>query len=481
MHTFEAADGSQYQESSRRYMHFADGPPDTAKPARPCAAHVKRHATLDPSTGVTKIDIELTDLVVSHPIVLAKIDRRMVSLPAKALANGQEFDIELRQVNNTVEYRFPGWPSDQASGTLSWSYRVANPFALTRAERGYADPDSRVVPNLPADYESWTHLVQFDYDKLTLIFEADDGYFAEPGGTPTIEPVVLRPKPGHHPPWERVEREESRARSARPSPSSCAFSWPSPMAGYSYGFIFRLAREGASLPPDIATEITHLATKCRSNTTQGGPIREELTERYQAAIRAALGLSDTDDLFADHSVGVVNLWNHEERLLRPCFGQFPPDAWVTNFRAGQGIAGHAFRFGRPAAWHHAFAGDFDVIRVPTMTGTRDYEWILALPILTEPTLSGKTVGVFGFAGTKDHDSRATERLAQFARAIAQHKDPHHEFVDLWYLINAAFWLGIRDLDKLVSLNLRELAEASFSAYQMPARVEEDAHPGDGER
>jgi hypothetical protein len=68
-----------------------------------------------------------------------------------------------------------------------------------------------------------------------------------------------------------------------------------------------------------------------------------------------------------------------------------------------------------------------------MTGTRDYEWILCLPILTSP--DGTAIGVFEFAGTRDHNTETTNQLAAFAQQIAQ-RDPAIDtdtFDRFWYV------------------------------------------------
>ena len=75
--------------------------------------------------------------------------------------------------------------------------------------------------------------------------------------------------------------------------------------------------------------------------------------------------------------------------------------------------------------------------MPTIPGTRDYEWILCLPILTSP--DGAAIGVFGFAGTRDHNTEATNQLAGGLQASAD-------------------WLRDADLDGLKSGVERQVKE-----------------------
>ena len=107
-----------------------------------------------------------------------------------------------------------------------------------------------------------------------------------------------------------------------------------------------------------------------------------------------------------------------------------------------------------------------MIRVPTMTGTRDYEWILCLPILTSP--DGTAIGVFGFAGTRDHNTETTNQLAAFAQQIAQ-RDPAVDtdtFDRFWYVLNASFWYGLADVARSARIDygVTDMAEECSAAF-----------------
>ncbi|HEX2688631.1 MAG TPA: hypothetical protein VHN14_18545 [Kofleriaceae bacterium] len=107
-----------------------------------------------------------------------------------------------------------------------------------------------------------------------------------------------------------------------------------------------------------------------------------------------------------------------------------------------------------------------MIRVPTMTGSRDYEWILCLPILTGP--DGTAIGVFGFAGTRDHNTDTTNQLAAFAQQIAQ-RDPSVDtdaFDRFWYVLNASFWYGLADVARASRLDhgVIDMAEECSAAF-----------------
>lgn len=458
------------REDRRRFMYFdldVERPLDISKPLRSWASHVTRRVTLDPENGVAKIDIEIDDLDLSEPIILARADDAFCTAPdPTAMVDGQRLPVARRQVGNHVEFRSDVWTTKHYR-RLTWSYRIANAFALTRAEpRPIAKRDD--YPHLLDGSEVWSHRVQFDYDRLTLEFvlDAPEGdYFSATGDIPSITPIVERRVNGGPQPWERLGSEETRAKKLLASTRRCSVSWPSPMAIARYGFMFPLASAGEPLPRRFAVATAKLIQLCRSTRASGEILRATLSTYLDASLKSSLEIADEDESFGEHAVAVGNLWNAGEQLLRPCFGFFPPDAWVTQFEAGRGIAGHAFRFARPAAWHRSIAGEFDVIRVPTMTGTRDYEWILCLPILTSP--DGAAIGVFGFAGTREHNTETTNQLAAFAQQITQ-REPSVDtsFDRFWYVLNASFWFGLADAAKtsLLDHGVIDMSEECSQAF-----------------
>lgn len=459
------------REDHRRFMYFdldVERPSDVSKPLRSWASHVTRRVLLDPENGVAKIDIEIDDLDLSEPIVLAQVSGALSTAPAEtAMVDGQRLPVTQRQVGDRVEFRSEGWAAKHYR-RLTWEYRVANAFALTRAESVLLG--KRLAhPHLLDGSEVWSHRVQFDYDRLTLefILDAPEGdYFGAIGGTPAIMPIVERQVDGGPQPWERLGNEESRATRLLVNTRRCAVSWPSPMANARYGLTFPLANPGDPLPRRFAVATSKLVQLCRTTRTLGDGLRTTLSTYLDASLKSSLKLAANAESFGEHAVAVGNLWSADDQLLRPCFGWFPPDAWITQFEAGRGIAGHAFRFARPAAWHRSIAGEFDAIRVPTIKGTRDYEWILCLPILTSP--DGTAIGVFGFAGTRDHNTQATNRLAAFAQQIAQGDDSDDStgFDRFWYVLNASFWFGLAEAARtsLLDRGVIDMSEECSAAF-----------------
>jgi len=471
------------REDRRRFMYFdldIERPLDISKPLRSWASHVMRRVMLDPESGVAKIDVEIEGLDLSEPIILARVPETFCTAPEPtAMADGQRLPVARRQIGNYLEFRSDGW-TPKHYRRLAWTYRIANAFALTRAEPSLRTKREE-YPHLLDGSEVWSHRVQFDYDRLTLEFVLDapgGDYFGTVGGAPSITPIVERRVSGGPQPWERLGTEEIQAKKLLASTRRCSVSWQSPMASARYGLMFPLANAGDPLPLRFAVATSKLVQLCRGTRAHGEGLRTTLSTYLEASLKSSLEINDDDESFGEHAVAVGSLWSASEQVLRPCFGFFPPDAWVTQFEAGRGIAGHAFRFARPAAWHRSLAGEFDVIRVPTMPGTRDYEWILCLPILTSP--DGAAIGVFGFAGTREHNTETTNQLAAFAQQIAQ-REPSVDtssFDRFWYVLNASFWFGLADVARtsLLDLGVIDMAEECSRAFVTTSEPEEPEEP-----
>ncbi|HET9626957.1 MAG TPA: metallophosphoesterase [Kofleriaceae bacterium] len=466
------------RDDRRRFMYFdldVEHPLDASKPLRSWASHVHRKVTLDPENGVAKIDIQVDNLDLSEPIVLAQVGAQFCTAPdPTAMVDGQRLPVSQRRVGNHVEFRCDTW-TPRRYRRLTWSYRIANAFALNRAELALLGPRDD-HPHIAEGAGVWSHAVQFDYDRLTMELELEDDrgdFFGTAGGAtasvPVVIPIVERHTTSGPSPWERLASEEARAVKVVASTRTCSLSWPSPMANARYGMTYPLASAGESLPIRFQIATSKLVHLCRGTRKPGDALRATLATYLDTALKKALEVDAGHDAFGEHAVAVGNLWNARARLLRPCFGFYPPDSWDTQFEAGRGIAGHAFRFARPAAWHRSVTGEFDVLRVPTQDGGRDYEWILCVPILTGR--EGAAVGVFGFAGTREHNSATTNQLAVFAQKIAQRESlaDTAAFARFWYLINASFWVSLVDAARTSVLDrgVIEMAEECSRAFITP--------------
>jgi hypothetical protein len=275
--------------------------------------------------------------------------------------------------------------------------------------------------------------------------------------------------------WERVPTEEQRGELLASGTASFQVSWASPLAGHRYGTMFQLASPGKLRPPDRSKVVDAVVAKCRDSVEHGEQIRAKLDLCLRTATQVGLELEhEHEKTLGEHAVAIGFLWQSVERQLRPCFGHFPPDFWVETFQAGQGIAGHAFRFDRPAAWHREVRGDFaNVIKMPPRNKSCDWDWILAIPILAGRR--GASVGVISFSATRN-ETRTAHMLAEFARQIAsmawfkarRMRREELAFQTFWWLANLAFWRGLREVAGSTGLSpgVQRMARACERTFQL---------------
>ncbi|HEY4243466.1 MAG TPA: metallophosphoesterase [Kofleriaceae bacterium] len=426
----------EYAKRSSRFMYFDRDrrAQDPSEPMRSWAGRVSRTVTLEEKDGIARVELEIDDLYLKDPIVLAQFDAQLCTIgDARAKVDGELLDVIEVLVGGRREFRFAGRPNLQRYRSLRWKYRLANALAVNRAELAILPDRAIAHPHIEATaQEAWSHVVQFDYDSLELSLrfvpksDATGDYLIGSDGSYDVTPIVER-RAGV---WERVAAEESRAHLAATG-GGFDLAWSSPMAGYRYGALYRVRPAGAHVLADDRASIDSVLAKCRG-TRGGGELRGLLHHHLVSLLKVALHVEE-ETLFGEHLFGVGALWSTERRALRPAYGNFPPDAWATEFAAGRGVAGHAFRFERPAAWHRSAPGDLDVIKAPPTNRERDYNWILSLPLLTEPL--GRAVGVISFAATANDTQTATELSDLALRSTSRTRD----VIRVWGLVNIAFW------------------------------------------
>jgi predicted phosphodiesterase len=476
---FESRDRGPYEESSRQFHMYFDPerPFELSEPVRSTASHVIRHLTLTPEDGVATILVELHDLELREEIALAQFDRSFTSDAEDVYVDGHQIPIRAVEVDGAIEYRFEGISNRKSYKKLTWRYRIANSLALDASELEHLPSRRATYPNIRPGHEAWSHVVQFDYDRLTMRLSVGG---ESPYRTQAAEASVEQR--AHSPRWVRLDREEARCEH-QVLADGFQLSWASPIAGNRYGATFEVAARSASLGDDDARNLEQIINVARSTRVHGELVRSALSDELDIALRECLLVpDDSGDDFLGETLAVGYLWHRTSRRLRPCFGFLPPDAWGTEFSSGRGIAGHAFRFGRPTGWFQGTRGDFDVIRVPTIPGTRDYQWILSVPLFDQP--GGAAVGVIGFAAEGAAHTRAGNALAAFARRTARRvweseddgASTSEQFNDLWNCVNAALWTGlhevIEDHDDLFDPDVQAMVRQCYETWVSVAASDE---------
>ncbi|HEX4420647.1 MAG TPA: metallophosphoesterase [Kofleriaceae bacterium] len=470
---------NQYEHRRDRYLYFERSHNlDPSRPIRSCARRVVREMVLFGYTGLSRISVSLEDLYLVEPVALAHLTDRLRCRPDQiALVGNERVKLSFPGVDETrpecdgQRFEFAGQGSKERYAGVSWSYRFTNALALTAAELALLEDRRTTHPHLPDGYEVWSHIVQFDYDHLDLRFryEPPTGttveYIARGADGPDVQPIVEQRGPDGT--WQRVPPEEARCEITRES-NQFTLRCASPVMGRRYGAMFRLDQIGTSLDAEVADAVSTLVDVFRNDRQCGTVLRTQARDFSRDLIGQALNLRVATD-WSNEAVVVGTLWDQSSRLLHPCFGDFPPSTWCRSFRGGQGIAGHAYRFGRPAAWHREIRGEWDLIKLPSTSG-RDYRWILCLPLLARP--GGPAVGVVGFASVEE-SAPISRELSGLARRIAR-MSPTETGADswdkqltvLWVFSCAAFWTSVHKAGAALPRHVLEIAARSLSAFDL---------------
>lgn len=398
----------------------------------PPTAHADLHQRswrVDTSTGIVSCTVTLDRLDARSPVILAMPSEPHGHARGEAFAHTPRGPLEvLGQSLASGAQRF----ELTTPGTVehcTWSYHVSNSVSLTRWEHVFrAQPVQHL--NLP-DEDELSHLVRFPCERLQLEVEfTGPDAAAVVGGARAL--VSRRVERRGESTWELEPDEQARCR-VESGATRLALEVHAPLVGCRYAIAFRLAARGHVANDGLLPAITDVLKTCRAHR-DADRVRSGLVE----CVRAEAGLQ------LDHeSSWLCLLLSEERKRVLPAFGEFPEPSWNVRFPIGEGVAGHAFRFGKPAFWHEGAPGESSLIyRERTEVGgpfLRHYEWIACFPILA---LEGCPVGVFSFAGGAPQ--KPTEALLdRLAREICRGgTGMEAEVQRLWDSLNRGFWAAV---------------------------------------
>lgn len=394
--------------------------------------------------GVATVEVELDGVRIADQLVLALLSPPYCSAsydPTAAVDSGnlQVDNKRLRDGRVRCAVSRPEAKFDR----LSWSYRASNCVALTLAELGLL-PDRRTIfPNLPPHHETRCHTIRFECDLLTLRMVLPQGFAISAKAIPIVERQIDRADEAH---WERVQSEERRCKvSGDPGDLAVELAVTHPMVGCRYSIAYAPSSAGGILTRPALQLANRLLEECRSRIpteSEKDSLSKALSSVVVDALQEAVpDIQPKNLLLGKDDAWTGYVWDNERRTLFPAFGQFRPRTWERSFSAGNGIAGHAFRFHRPASWHVKDEAS-SCIHVRT---TGNYEWVIAFPL--QAAINGPAIGVVALAGTDGDDplNRRLLALVQYVSAKEQQgheTDPEQETLldQIGTKINVAFWV-----------------------------------------
>lgn len=201
--------------------------------------------------------------------------------------------------------------------------------------------------------------------------------------------------------------------------------------------------------------------ECRNGHSAEDGLRARLVEGLEERFKSIVGK------LGSKGAWVGFLWNENARRLYSAFGQFAQPAWNARFAVGDGVAGHAFRFGKPAFWHTNGTNSESLIfrRRTELEGpyAHDYSWVVCFPILDG---FKAPIGVVSFA-SPDSGSAAEKKLGSLAERVCtdtKNADDNSFVEKLWNAINAGFWSVLKEHD---NKSIREFASAAISKMAGP--------------
>lgn len=362
--------------------------------------HVRR-ARVD-RQGISTVDVSLTELRASSPVVIAEI-----APPVCDARQSSTGSAEIRQiVGQDGTIRFTLYPSDARPADLSWRYEASNVVPLSQSEvplyaltpaRGSSDP---VVLR--------SHVVRIACRRLTLEFTFDEPAFIDATVAKRVDRCAEH-NGGVR--WERDEVEEQRCELIKHSDTKILLTIEAPILGHRYAITYVPSRPGHVLNYRANRIAAKLLDSIYADREHGFELFDQFTAGIAGAIAAVFGAPPSD-------VGWIGLlWDERQGLLLPAFGDFPGRAWATTYRCGAGVAGHAFRFNRPAAWcrttEHTKSALIYQRSGPDHVWRPDHDWILCFPLVGDPHKN--PIGVVQFEGVARHHGLG-DRLRELANA-----------------------------------------------------------------
>ena len=403
--------------------------------------------------GITLVEVELRDFVAPVETPIAVLERPYNNVQAEPRATTWRGRREVKEDHlDQGRVRFMLAGADKTERFLTWSYHLSNAVALTQAELNLLEKRDRWYPNLIDGYDARSHVVRFESDHLTLAL-----VFAEGSGGTVEEayPMVERlyEQFGEQR-WEPVEFEQERCRSHFVvGKTHIELKIPGPIVGYRYSLAYRPGGRGKEYPEAAKWTARALLERCCGKPLSSQSLSGKLTEAVGAAIYKIATASPWGAQTAQITRGGLlgergswqgMIWDSQARVLCPAFGQFWPQSWSARFTCGSGVAGHAFRFNKVAAWHRDANATTSIIYQPRPEHqrlfSRSYRWILCFPLRLAPDEEA-SLGVVALA-SEEENTHVERALGHLARAICTETlDPEAAKLRrmLETVVNVVFW------------------------------------------
>lgn len=364
-------------------------------------AHVDRH-------GISTVEVRIAELRTPHPIQLAELSPPGGEALTEQPQRSPGFEVRQSTGQDGV-IRFTLYPPDHRATDLTWSYHASNLIPLTQAEvPRYAHALKR--GSQPGRYDELVlraHTVRIPCRQLTLTFSFDEPVVDMDSVEKCVHRSVTHNGDQH---WEWVESELQRCELIKRSDTEIALRIEAPIVGHRYAITYRPSRPGHTLDYTAGRVAARLLDHCIADRELGPLLSYQLAEIVSAALSAVFNASPAGVSW----MGL--LWDETQGRLLPAFGNFPSREWVRSYPWGTDVAGHAFRFNRPATWSRDTKHSKHLLhhlRPAYQHWTPEHDWIVCIPLVGDPQKN--PLGVVQFEGG-GKQSGLGDRLREFANA-----------------------------------------------------------------
>ena len=455
-----SGEAAVYARVRRRTHELISGPQRGAAFSQTWAERHRRGFRVR-KDGIARATVELEGFTAEPEVPLAVVMPPFCSVLADETATSPMGRVQvLRRPRDDGRIGFVLQEADQRRyPRLAWSYHLSNALSLTRAELSLLQERRRWFPNLDDHHDICCHTVRFQSDRfeLHLEYEPDTGVTVESA----YALVERRLEVGGELLWVRSDEEERRCKITGIGGSRVELAVPGPLVGARYGIAFTLATAGEPYDPILSMNSGELLKQCMG-AEPGAP--GSLAHRLEQALFPVLAPGGA---LSSRTTVMGMFWDGARRLLRPAFGRFWVQSWASRFACGEGVAGHAFRFALPAAWHREVAQARHETSIlfqdypEHYVQPRHYRWVLSLPLkATERTC----IGVVTLASEEDDGQPADHALARIARVTAaglHDAAAIKQREELQRAVNYVFWSAIAEAPDLLE-SIRSYAREVLS-------------------
>lgn len=425
-------------------------------------ARVHRRSVKIDAHGIATVCVELEACSSQEPIVLATLSRPFSNVDFDAFASGERgerFEVEHEETRRGV--RVAAIRGGQCHGVqrLSWQFRASNAYPFTY--RDLVVPPDNFYQSGAQEHVGRSCVLRIRSGELvqSIRFESPDAVVADRRWLEALVEEQTTHWHGLSSDWRQVSSHPCTLE-VEPGPTFVA-RFQAPLPRRRYAIAFRNAelkndhkklavKEGWTVALPVAREIASLR---RSRDAKAEALQHALTDSLHEQLIEQCG--EAPSTAAWTSKGFV--WDPLTKVLRPVFGRFPPEDWGQTHDYGEGLVGHAFRFGQGAS--------YDRDHNPSLICKRgEKQWILCLPL----SFKGTCLGVVSFAGEQRPDDAVGRQLSSLAaEQVSLTTAETSLMASLTWRINCAFWRAVT-LSEFIPREQRALAATCLEDWQTRA-------------